>query len=120
MNISLSQANNKQTSIIQVPGYIIKLVINYGLYSLDKNNSLLIWNVQGTKHNFNIDLRVVIQNHNYDYDSHFILTLQKLRQDIIDWLKQEEDKKDASDWQFKYYNDFKNMIDFYSEIKLNI
>ena len=104
--MNLSQTINKETTEVTVPGFIKKLSITYGYWFETQNNPTLVWNVAGTNHCFNIDLRTVISHHNTNYNEHFILTLIKLHEDIQDWLK----TQDENHWAAKYYTDFGKLL----------
>lgn len=113
---------NRKVVYIYVDGFKNPLEVEYAFYFLAINYPFLVWRVIDTQHIFSIDLKIVIKNHNEKYEEHFKLVLSKLRNDIIDWIKELRlkynirypdevfDLIDKDDWRLKYYLIFKNYL----------
>ena len=99
MNINDSDFKKKTSFFLAGWSGLIK--IEYGFYRSD-----LIWRVKNTNHIFQIDLRTIIEHHNYDYDAHFKLVLNKFREDFISWVNEGLNEK----WMENYFHQFKNLI----------
>jgi hypothetical protein len=71
---------------LEVPGWV-KLKINYSVEFI-AGLSYLCWKVQGTDQVFRIQTAIVYENHGLNYSDHFSLTLEKFREDYLEWETQ--------------------------------
>lgn len=101
---SFEDTNTRKTTIIEIPGWK-QLKIQYAIQKMISGKPHIIWNVIGTNHVFRIPLMVITEHHGGNYEDHFKLTLQKFREDYLDWYS----KKFPEPWMRNYW-DFSNFI----------
>ena len=89
---------------LQVPGWV-KLKINYSVEFI-AGLSYLCWKVQGTDQIFRIQTAIVYEKHGLNYLDHFTTTLEKFREDFLDWESQEF----PEDWMKSYQSMFRYLI----------
>lgn len=103
--IDINSLQNLQTINILVDGWVNPLEISYGIYSFGIS-SYILWKIKGAEHTFKVPSKIVYQHHNDKVEEHFKLTLEKFREDYIDWAK----NGFTEDWQKRYYNIFNKFI----------
>jgi hypothetical protein len=104
--MTIVDAVNIKQCKIEVNGYKYPLTIQYGFYQQGEKQTFLVWNVFGTSHTFNEDLRMVIEHHGPKYEEYFELVLKRLREDMIHWVELEL----PEEWMYKYYEQFAGMM----------
>lgn len=81
------------------------ITIQYGLHKISEK-TFLVWKIKGTDKVFQIDLLIINEKHGHNYDDHFKLTLEKLREDLLLWKKENF----PEDYMKKYWEIYKNLI----------
>ena len=105
MKLDFNLAEQVKQEIISVPGWNNPLSIRFGLYHWC-NELYLIWQIIGVEHIFRIPLKIVNAQHSSNYAEHFILTLNKFREDLLEW----KNLGFTEEWMLNYYNQFKSLI----------
>ena len=93
-----------KTVSLEVPGWV-KLEIDYSL-ELQGGVSYLCWKVKNTEQIFKVLATIVYENHGLAFSDHFSLTLQKFREDYLEW----ENQGFPEDWMKRYQKMFYNKI----------
>jgi hypothetical protein len=94
-----------KTAEVEVPGWAIKLKINYSV-EIHAGVSYLCWKIHETEQLFRIQAAIVYENHGLNYLDHFSLTLLKFREDYLDW----ENQGFPEDWMKRYQRIFQYLI----------
>ena len=96
----------KSISINKLDGWNTPLIIEYYINMLDITPTVY-WKVKGTKHTFEISLRQLDYLSKGDYAQHFKETLQKFREDYIEWKTKYNFE---AEWMQEYYRQFNIFI----------
>lgn len=105
-NIPIEKAINiKSTDFLNIDGWV-PLKVRYGLHYLAEKSVYLLWNVIGTNHTFNIDIRTVNELHGSNYEEHFTVILTKFRKDFMVW----NSMGFPEDWMQRYYEEYNRFI----------
>lgn len=96
---------NTQTIEINPQGWVNPLFVEYGI-ALHYNTPSYFWRVKGTSHTFVIPITRMEFLSSGDHKSHFEKSLEKFREDYIEW----KSVNFISDWMAEYREEYKKFI----------